>query len=566
MAHESFSEPSVDNFVEEYQKKLKHLQKIEGIKYSENKIKLDPLQNANPPSKLEVKTSANSFEDFENQLIGQFREYKDVKDKLERVKQELQQAYNVQVSVEAVKELEKVAAQKKALMEEDLVKQKQVFIESIKELESTADKKKQTLDHDFLKYKKKINDELNQLEQQRKDRELKFNDQVEGEKQQLLEKLASFEEQFEKKRHFWDLEKVRLVELIDQERYQWNQEKHRILDELKQERQKKEAEITHLDEVFKREKEQWEVKNDSLVKALEKEKKILEQNIASYSDKIIEKEKEYLNSIGKCETVEMILYEKEQELDVSIKKALKVLDQTHESRLQALELEYQSKESDLALELNKKKDQYELDYSQRTACFEQELAERRRMFEEELLTRRQRIIDECKQEQKVELEHALEFEKEKYNKQKHVLEVRLQSKETELNQQRCSFEKDIDFLKTQILELETEKKSLSQEVLAIEDRTRKNTRISYEDTYKHSLDRYKQEAQKTIDALKESNQQLDNLSKQKEVDISELKIKVKRLEGQLNRYVVSQASKTFLDSSGERPKIVRNQSRMRRNL
>ena len=270
MAHESFSEPSVDNFVEEYQKKLKHLQKIEGIKYSENKIKLDPLQNAKPSSKLEGKTSVNSFEDFENQLIGQFREYKDVKDKLERVKQELQQAYNVQVSVEAVKELEKVAAQKKVLMEEDLVKQKQVFIESIKELESASEKKKQALEYDFLKYKKKMNDELNQLDQQRKDRELKFKDEVEGEGQRLLEKLAGFEEQFDKKRHFWDLEKIRLVESIDKERYEWNQEKSKMLDELRQERINKEAEIAKLDEVFKYEREQWEVNNDSVIKTLEK--------------------------------------------------------------------------------------------------------------------------------------------------------------------------------------------------------------------------------------------------------------------------------------------------------
>ena len=116
MTHESFSEPSVDNFVEEYQKKLKHLQKIEGIKYSENKIKLDPSESVASTSKLQEKTSGNSFDDFESQLIGQFREYKEVKDKLERVKQELQQAYNVQVSVEAVKELEKLAAQKKALI------------------------------------------------------------------------------------------------------------------------------------------------------------------------------------------------------------------------------------------------------------------------------------------------------------------------------------------------------------------------------------------------------------------------------------------------------------------
>ena len=79
------------------------------------------------------------------------------------------------------------------------------------------------------------------------------------------------------------------------------------------------------------------------------------------------------------------------------------------------------------------------------------------------------------------------------------------------------------------------------------------------------MDRYKQEAQKTIDALKESNQQLENISKQKELDVSELKIKVKRLEGQLNRYVVSQASNRPLDVVEERPKILRNQSRMRRN-
>ena len=141
----------------------------------------------------------------------------------------------------------------------------------------------------------------------------------------------------------------------------------------------------------------------------------------------------------------------------------------------------------------------------------------------------------------------------------------MQSKDSELNQQRSDYEKEIGFLKTQIGELESEKKSLSQEVLAIEDRTRKHTRLNYEDTYKHSLDRYKQEAQKTIDALKESNQQLENVSKQKELDVSELKIKVKRLEGQLNRYVVSQASNRPLDVAEERPKIVRNQSRMRRN-
>ena len=99
---------STDKILEEYQKKLKHIQKLKGIsstKHSldKNIIDNDEEFNTKPDNSGEFVDSIGSLE---SQLINQFRQYKTITKKLEEVKKELYLSNQIQVSIQAYNELD----------------------------------------------------------------------------------------------------------------------------------------------------------------------------------------------------------------------------------------------------------------------------------------------------------------------------------------------------------------------------------------------------------------------------------------------------------------------------
>ena len=112
--------------------------------------------------------------------------------------------------------------------------------------------------------------------------------------------------------------------------------------------------------------------------------------------------------------------------------------------------------------------------------------------------------------------------------------------------------------------IQLEKEALSKDVLDIESRTRKQARGTYEDVYKEALEKAQEESKKLVQSLRESNQALERNLKQKELDVSDMTMKLKKVTAQLDRYVVAQVSETSFGSLAEKaPKIVRSQGNRR---
>ncbi len=107
---------SADSFIEDYQRQLKQRQDSNVTQYS---------SVVNEGSLADGDVVADSFPDLtasmshvENQLISQFREYKEIKKKLDDAKRQLHLSSQIQVSVDNLKELERVSSQRKKSLDD----------------------------------------------------------------------------------------------------------------------------------------------------------------------------------------------------------------------------------------------------------------------------------------------------------------------------------------------------------------------------------------------------------------------------------------------------------------
>lgn len=148
---------SADKLLEEYQKKLKHIQKLKGISSTKHSLDKNIIDNEDEFKYESAEPQSGEFVDsigsLESQLINQFRQYKTITKKLEEVKKELYLSNQIQVSVQAYNELDQAVKQRNLKLEQEFLEKKN-FLEQ--DLELLAEKKENL--------KKKNDDFFNDLE------------------------------------------------------------------------------------------------------------------------------------------------------------------------------------------------------------------------------------------------------------------------------------------------------------------------------------------------------------------------------------------------------------------
>ena len=131
---------STDKILEEYQKKLKHIQKLKGISSTKHSLDKNIIDNDE-----EFKNQPDNSGDFvdsigslESQLINQFRQYKTITKKLEEVKKELYLSNQIQVSIQAYNELDQAVKERNIKLEQEFLEKKNLLEQ---DLELLAEKK-----------------------------------------------------------------------------------------------------------------------------------------------------------------------------------------------------------------------------------------------------------------------------------------------------------------------------------------------------------------------------------------------------------------------------------------
>tara|TARA_Y100001970_G_scaffold293552_1_gene441156 strand:+ start:349 stop:2403 length:2055 start_codon:yes stop_codon:yes gene_type:complete len=667
---------SADSFIEDYQRQLKKKQE-HGFSQNASYLTTSSESDATPDKDILPDLSV-SMSHVENQLISQFREYKEIKKKLDDAKRQLHLSSQIQVSVDNLKELERVYSQQKKslddtyreskekydselnhlkrdkermIAEKDHViqmlkhdqikaqydvqvtfeqdqllqsegfffnfsenlghyselaeKAKQDYDDFVLELEDKKEATKKRFDFDCDQLTSEFNlkrDELDHLLADKKSDILKsvdsmnvsFQEQVddtqrvlseqydclkfefesihgvfhmliqsseqdlEQKKKQSVDTLLEFSEQLDQKRDMWEFEKVSVLEGIDQEKFRWNEEKKHILHDLENKKIALTDEIDQLKKQFLEEKESWKLQQESLIHNYEEKKETLVRDINVFESRSNEYEMTLLNRSEKLESYELLMYEREQEFECVRRQMMVNLDHQRQQKLDNFELEFLEKKDTFSSQLKQLEDRQKLDFSQRLDSFEKDLSQRRRLFEEDLVNRRQKIMEDCKRDQKVEFDHLLDFEKDKHMKQQKALLDQVASLKEELSQKDSLVMDQVQDYQEQIKDLQDEKLRLESELSSIEDLTRKKVIGSYEDKYKQSLDLYKQDSQKEIQLLKSSNLTLDSDLKKKELELRNFQLQVKRLESQLNKYLIDNKATHMSASFESKKKVVRS--------
>ena len=667
---------SADFFIEDYQRQLK---KQQGYGVNQN------FSSQMEMKKSDLEIDNNDFPDLgasmshvENQLISQFREYKEIKKKLDDAKRQLHVSSQIQVSVDNLKELERVYAQRKKSLDDmyrdtkdkydddlnhlkrdvdrmisekdhviQLVKKEHVkaqyevqvsfeqeqLIESedfyfnlsqqflhYSQLEETAkqhyddfivdleEKKvssKKRYDFDCDQLMSEFNSKRAELDKMLADKKQEtlgaiesinqsFQDQVdmtqqvlseqyeclnfeyeslhgvfhmlitsseielEEKKQKSVDTLLEFSEQLDQKRDMWELEKVSVVEAIDREKFQWQEDQKRMLYDLENQKITLTDEINNLRKDFLADKESWKVEQEKLMIDYEEKKESLVRDINGFESRSNDYDVKLLNQSEKLESYELLLFEREQEFECVRKQMVAILEKQRQEKLDSFELEFLDKKDKFSSQLKQLEDRQKLDFSQRLDAFEKDLSQRRRLFEEDLLDRRQKIVEECKRDQKIEFDHLLDFEKDKHMKQQKVLMDQINNLKEDLTQKDSLVDDQFQQYQDQIKDLQEERSRLTDDLSQIEDLTRKKTIGSYEDKYKQSLELYKQQSQKDIQSLKAVNLKLDSELKKKELELRNFQLQVKRLESQLNKYLIVNKDVNSVSSFEKKQRVVRS--------
>ncbi len=667
---------STDEYIEAYQKQLKNNQ---GNSFNQDHSFFSNQDAQSPISSSDSLPDLNvSMSQVENQLISQFREYKEVKKKLDDAKRELHLSSQIQVSVDNLKELERVYSHRKKTLDQSFLDAKDSFNNEINRLkidkERMIDENKQALQlfkqnqviaqndlqvefeqNQLIKYEEMLfqfsdrlqkfkvleddakigyDDYILELEDKREaskkrfefdcdqltlefnnkredlDRLLidkkedvlksvesinqSFQDQVDEtqrilseqyeclnfefesvhnvfhmlikssdddfqkQKKQSVDTLLEFSEQLDQKREVWELEKVSVLEEIDQEKYHWDNEKKRIINDLEGKKSLFTDELNKLKEAFIQEKDHWKQEQETLINNYEEKKESLVREISSLEIKRSDYDNNVINQVEKLESYDLLMHEREQEFECVRQQMLANLESQRQEKLDELELDFLEKKGKFSNQLKQLEDRQKLDFSQRLDSFEKDLSQRRRLFEEDLLNRRQKIIEECKRDQKVEFDHLLDFEKDKHMKQQKALLNQVESLKQELSNKDSLIMDEIQDYQDKIKELQDETRRMETELASIEDLTRKKVIGSYEDKYKQSMDIYKQQSQKEIQVLKTANLKLDSDLKKKDLELRNFQLQVKRLESQLNKYMLDSKGNSIEPSNQPKQKIVRS--------
>lgn len=645
---------SADKLLEEYQRKLKHSQKLKNIT-----SKSSSLNNSNSVEKNI--DNSTKFEDsigsLETQLIDQFRQYKSITKKLEDAKKELYLSTQIEVSVKAYKDLDKAYQQKNSNLENEFFERKKLLEQDIELLnekkvslkkknddvfnnlekekniqiyknsvlsESDLCVKYEGLQHEFINIKfdflnkeaslsknlddqvqlnnNKISelkksflqeveifdrkkaelklsidshrDELLSLVKQEMDcisfeynqmenfflkqlfdleEKVKFNDKT------LTKQLLNFNDQLDQKKQIWDKEKVLFFEEIANEKLLWNQEKQETLLELELKEKKLDSEIKQFETDRLNQEKLWKESQQFHLNEIATKKNDLEAKINLFLNDLDLLDKKKLRKSENIEQLNMILFEKDSYLDFKLQLIDSEVDLKRKVLLSNLEDEMKQLKSLNASEINKINDKQGIELSLRLNEFEEDLANRKKAFEEELVQKRQQIILESKREQKLEFNHVLQFEKNKFSKELDGLNDQIKDRNIEINKlekkiidQKNKFQNDIE-------EILSEKESLSNELIEVENLTRKSVMVNYEEKYKHLLDSYKHQSMNQINLLKTKLTSSEVDIKNKDVKIRELQLNIKKLESELNRQIIKDS--TTDDDTFTFTKVIRSKNR-----
>jgi hypothetical protein len=650
---------SADKILEEYQKKLKHIQKIKGISSTKHSLDKNIIDNECEfkGDSLKAGEFVDSIGSLESQLINQFREYKTITKKLEEVKKELYLSNQIQVSIHAYNELkhavkernlklEQEFLEKKTLLEQDLEilaekkkglinkndiffndlennQQFKFYLNSVK-VESDLCLKFENMQFDFLDLKTNFTQQKNSLR-------LNFSAKKEGYKSRIEEldssfntiridfdkrklelekmyeviegsKLAAIDEQIQcvefefsnlrshfehkiyqledkvnlnegtltkryleftdqlnQKKQLWENEKVSFYEDISLEKFQWSQDKSLMLTEIESKRMSFDSDI----EKFEKDKIQrellWKEKQKNFLEDLTKKQDTLNTGIYNLNSEI---ELLNLKKNSKLESIEsfnMVLFEKESYLQFKLNLIENEVSLKRRILISNLDEEVEKNRSLHMLQLNKINDKQGIELSVRLTSFEEDLLKRKQAFEEELVQKRQKLILESKREQKLEFDHVLEFEKSKFVKQIEGLSDQLNDKNFEIKNleqkvidQKTNFETNID-------DILNENDSLSKELVEVENLTRKSVIGNYEERYKNLLDSFKSQSAKEIKQLKKMVASKDISIRNKDLQLRDFQLSIKKLESELNRQIIKDS--TSADETYTFTKVIRSKDR-----
>ena len=368
----------------------------------------------------------------------------------------------------------------------------------------------------------------------------KYINEYDVKKSDLTQSIIDYTHQLDQKRQYWESEKINISEEIEQERYQWELDKKQYLFDLQKE---KEA-----IEVMK--------KNDKDALALKYSE--LDEKTKNVLDFISEKQKNWeLNEqelIGKKNSLEGDISLKKQQLQ-SFDMILQEQQQMDYFRLCQFEKDFLEKKDSMYSDLDKQRAQRSMDMENDFKRREEELDlnlkdkervldslldKRKESFEDELNSRKQKIIDQCRREQKVEFDHLLDFEKDKFksslrekDNEKESLEETFNKKEINLN---ASITQQQDHIKELKLEIDKLKTMLGE----VEDKTRQKVIGNSEQKYRDILDSYRKKSEIELRKTKDACVRLERAVQQTDLDLKNSQLTVKRLESQLNQYMMTQ--------------------------
>lgn len=641
---------STDKLVEEYQKKVKKLQFLSNSDFSNLNKNLDKLNIGSSNDLNSYLTNIksdfqHSFNLLESQFLAQFSEYKDLKQKVEAIKKELDFATNIKLTLDSYHkileqcklknseldlkiknkqdhynslDLENKKKHDKRLFDYDnelkninkkndhflLLKQVSfeqnlmvVFEESQLNFHYeliTLNNKKQSLIDDFNDQKLALNQSLSQSLSNYDSKLLVFSSQfheqlqcIEYEqsqlylnydleikelsdfyatvKQSIMEESVEFSRILDLKRESWEDEKLSFSESRDNLFFSIVKQKESIVNDLRSQKKRLEQDKLEFKDFKKSELDKIKETENNSLNLQSSKLKVYNDEVSCLNSKLDDLSLSFSFKIIDYEQLDQVYFEK-LNLYIFLSSDVKQsFEKKHLSLNKTLQSEYENKRKSMYENLQMLEKDSAVKRDEKKYEFEQELVARRKIFDDELVTRRQIIVDECKQELQREFDIALNYEKDKFNHQISSYILKLSKYEEDLSSYDNKVKSVEEMYKKKVNQLTHEKEILLSEVKDVELSTRQNTINQFKKKYQKLFNSYKSNSVKDLQNSRQYNIKLEHKLKQRDLELRDSQLKIKRLESRLNQYSMSNSSSLLKDNSDSSIKILRRVSSKNRS-
>ena len=449
---------------------------------------------------------------------------------------------------------------KKQLLIDDFNAQKLLLKETLSKHKSDYDSKLIVFSNQFHEQLQCIEYEQSQLFLNYDLEIKKLSDIYAIEKQSIMEESVELSRILDMKRDNWEKDKVSFSESNDSLFFSLNKQKESILNDLFSQSKLIDEEKQTFDSFKRSELEKIKQSKDDFLNFQSENLKAYDDQVSFLNSKLEDLSLSFSVKAIDFEQLDQIYFEKLNLYNFLSSDAKKSFEAEHSSLNESLQVEYENKRKSMneKLDIVEKDSLFKLD--QKKFEFEKQLESRRKVFDDELVNRRKIIIDECKQELQREFDVALDYEKEKLNNQISSYILKITKYEEDLSSYDNKIKDLEEMYKSQINQLTHEKDILFSEVKDVELLTRQNTIEQFEKKYQKLIHSYKSNSVKDLQNSRQHNIQLENKLKQRELELRDSQLKIKRLESRLNQYSMSNSSTFNKDDLDSNIKILRRVS------